>query len=169
MAGPGGVVPFAIELHLRPGDMLRVSLRPGAERLDGLSERVPEPGQPVLDAWWYGRVLGPADVAIALQAAQCQSQHSVRDTADETLDLIEALGTIAQQNDDENAPLVAHACQDGTGGLTVYGSGVDQFDSHSSVPSYQWCAFLRVLSAEPILISVSIPYRIVHEQTAWRP
>src|SRR5215475_7887067 len=48
---------FAIELHLRPGDLLRVGLRPGAERLDGLPERVPEPGQLVLDARWYGRVL----------------------------------------------------------------------------------------------------------------
>ena len=48
---------------------------------------------------------------MTLQSAQGQGQHPLRDAADASAQLVEAHRPIAEQHDDQNAPLVADARQ----------------------------------------------------------
>jgi len=65
-----------------------------------------------------------------------------RERTDHPLDLIEALRAIAEQDDDQHAPLIPDEGQNGAEVTTVFAGGIEEFDGHFSVLRYQICAFL---------------------------
>src|SRR5690606_4383244 len=85
---------------------------PLREPLDRLEQRLPETRELVLHA---RRDLGKhcsRDQSVALETTQRERQHALRDALDRATQVTETHGAIAEQVDDLNAPLVAHAIED---------------------------------------------------------
>src|SRR6202163_2688026 len=79
-----------VELRARAFDFRPMFVRPFAQRFDRLPQPAAEIGQLIIDPRRNGREYGAGDQAVALQAAQRQGQHPLRDAADHALDLVEA-------------------------------------------------------------------------------
>jgi hypothetical protein len=53
-------------------------------------------------------VHGPAHQPVALQGAHGQGEHALADPLDGMVQLAEAVGALAEEDDDHDAPLVSH-------------------------------------------------------------
>src|ERR1700730_299852 len=140
--------------------MLHVSPRPLAEWLDGFQSGAPELRQLVIHARRNCRQLCSLHQAVPLQSTKREGEHSLRNAADHAFDLVEALRTIAQQHDDQDAPFVADACQYRADGAAILACAIRNLDSHLCVLQYQLCAFLRALPAVPNLVQVTVLYHL---------
>ena len=133
------------------------ALRP----MTGSSSERPSARQLVVDARRNGRKHRAGDQAVALQAAQSQSQHALRNAADLALEFIEAHGTRAQAADDQNRPFVADAREHAADRAAVAGV--------MDVTLFHLRAFLRDVLAGIILASVTIgnlaPNRYLFKET----
>jgi osmotically inducible protein OsmC len=89
-----------VELLSRFEDFAKVSARPRTERFHGFPQSAAELGQLIIHTLRSGREHSPRDEAVPLQSTQCEREHPLRDTADHPFDFVEALRTIAEQDDD---------------------------------------------------------------------
>ena len=116
--------------------------RPRTERFHGLPQAAAELGQLIIHALRSRWENGPRHEAVPFQSTQREREHPLRNTADHPLDLIEAFRAITEQDDDQHAPLVPDARQDGAQVATVFAGGIGELDGHFVVLRYQNCAFL---------------------------
>jgi len=63
------------------------------------------------EAFHLGRCFAVVDQAVAFEPTQGERQHALRDAFDGSFDLAETLRSVAEQADDEDAPLVANAAE----------------------------------------------------------
>ena len=103
-----------VETRPRALDLRQVLERPFAERLHRLRQPAAEFGEFIVDPRRNGRKHGARDQPVALQPAQGQGQHPLRDAADLALQLIEAHRPVDQHHDHQHAPFVANPCQHGS-------------------------------------------------------
>ena len=61
----------------------------------------------ILDAWRDGGINRARDEAVALELAQGERQHALRDIADRTANFIETRGATGDEFHDQHRPLVA--------------------------------------------------------------
>src|ERR1700726_3658954 len=116
-------------------------VRPFAERLHRLPQPAAEIGQFVIDPGGNGREHGAGDQAVALEPAQRQGQHPLRNAADHALDLVKASRPVAEQHDDEHAPFVADPRQDRRHPSAIAVEvGVGRQDRHFDVLGFHRCA-----------------------------
>ena len=108
-------------MRLGNGDLILV--RPVDQRHDGLQQRSSHVSEFVIDAWRNGRKHRSRDQSIALQPAQGQRQHPLRNAVDAALQLVETPWAVSQHGDDVEAPLVAYAIQYSAGCHTTAGIG----------------------------------------------
>jgi len=132
-----------------------MSTRLQTERFDSLPQGGAQLGQFVIHTLRSGGEDSPRHEPVSLQSTQSERKHSLGNTADHPSDLIEPFGSIAEQNDDEHCPLVAHPRQDGAQGAAIYSRGVGKLDGHFDVLKYQVCAFLWAVAQVPILAQVA--------------
>src|SRR5581483_10603868 len=107
-------VVLPIETRASILDLGLVRHRPTSQRHYRLRQAAPEIGELVVDPWRNGRKYSPRDQSIALEPAQGQRQHPLRDAANHALDLVEALRAVAEHHDHEHAPFIADAGEDGS-------------------------------------------------------
>src|ERR1700687_4195589 len=126
-------------------------------------------GQLVVHAGRNGGENGAGHQAVAFQSSEREGEHSLRNAADHSFDLVEALRPVAEQYNDQHAPFVADAGQHRTDGAAVLARAIGKLGSHLYVLQYQICAFLRTLAAVYILVQVTVVYRTSNgEITSWR-
>ena len=87
--------------------------RPKLERVDRWNQRAAKVGQLIIDARRDARGDGAADEAVALEVAQSERQHALRDGGDLAPQLVEAPTAGAERRDDEHGPFVADALEQG--------------------------------------------------------
>jgi len=124
--------------------------RPCAERPDRLSQRTAERGELVIDARRDRRRDGARHEPVALEAAQREREHALRDAADRALDLTEATRTVGELHDEQHAPLIAHAREDRPDGTAV-GRHLLRPGGSLAVPQFHHCHSLRTASRSRIL------------------
>jgi hypothetical protein len=97
----------AIEPGARVLNLSLMLRRPSTKRFHRLSQAPTKLRQFIVDSRRNGRENGARDQPIALQTAQGERQHPLRNAADPALDLVEALWAVAERHNDEHAPFVA--------------------------------------------------------------
>lgn len=98
---------FVVESRACVSNDWTILLSPSCERHDGDEQGTPGPCQSVIHPRRSRRCHGPSDQRVALEAAQRQREHPLRDSIDRTPKLVEPQRTIAKDGNDENAPFVA--------------------------------------------------------------
>src|SRR6267378_3682669 len=127
-----------IEPRARVLDLGLMIRGPFAQRFHRLPQPASEIGQFVVDPRRNGREYGAGDQTVALQSAQRQGQHPLRDAADHALDLVEAPRDTSEHHDDEHAPLVADPRQDrGDAAAVAVEVRLRRQDGHSDVLRFQ--------------------------------
>ena len=105
----------------------------------------------------------PRHQPVPLEPAQGEGEHALGDAVHKPLDLVEALGPVAQEHDDQYAPFVADPRQHPVDALAGFGTMVGTI-SHLLVLRYQGCAavpemcVLARVSMVPILVQVTYLY-----------
>src|SRR5437588_8496313 len=107
----GGFFCRAVKLLARAGDLCLIAKCPIAERRDWFQQIAPERGQSIVDAWRNYRKHRARDQSVALEPAQGQGQHALRDATDRTPQFIEPQGTAAELGDHKHRPFVADTSQ----------------------------------------------------------
>jgi hypothetical protein len=148
------VIVAAANEKLRFFDALSILHGPLAEGADRNQQFAAERRQLIVDARRNRREDGAADEAVAFEAAQRRGQHLLRDAADRTLDLAEALGAITEVTHDQHRPFIADARQ--------YHAHPPAFLGEVKVTRFQNSASL---SGAPIVVTyalpVTIPYSVI--------
>jgi hypothetical protein len=133
-----------IKIVPRALDLRQMRERPFAERHHWHREPAPEIGQLVIDPRRDGRKHRARHQAVALQPAQGQRQHPLRDAVDHALQLIEAARSVAQQHDDQHAPFVAdprqHRGHAAAVLMRVWLTRKTGRDGYIDVLGFHWCA-----------------------------
>src|SRR3977135_3131398 len=96
------------------------------------------------------------DQAVAFQAAQCQREHTLRNTGDGPLEVVEPTRSQFEQNDEENAPFFAYTAQDFGHPIAVFGEVVFSTLNHTSVPPVSTTCLLATPHGIIILLRVLI-------------
>jgi len=154
----------------RAGFDLRLMIRrPFAQRFDRLPQAASEIGQFVIHARRNGREHRARHQAVALEPAQRQGQHPLRDAADHALDLVEAARAASEQHDDEHAPFIADPGQDRSDAAAIaIEVRVGRQDRHSGVLGYHGCARVSkmcVLAEFADSHSYSLSYKLIPRVT----
>src|SRR6185312_16682894 len=107
--GAGGPSAFsgAVELLPRVLNGGAVLARPRAEPADRFQQRAPQPGELVIDARWNRGEHRARDQPVALERAQGERQHALRDAPKRAAQFVEALRPRPERRDDQHGPLVA--------------------------------------------------------------
>src|SRR5258708_18756922 len=147
----------------------RRSSAPYCARFDRLPPAAAEIGQFVIHARRNGREHRARHQAVALEPAQRQGQHPLRDAADHALDLVEAARAASEQHDDEHAPFIADPGQDRSDAAAIaIEVRVGRQDRHSGVLGYHGCARVSkmcVLAEFADSHSYSLSYKLIPRVT----
>src|SRR5271163_3931849 len=123
-----------VELLARGGDFRLIADRPVAERRNRVEKVAPKRRQLIVDPRRHRRKDGARDQSVALQPAQGQRQHTLRNAADGAAQFVEAARALAEQRHDEDRPFVADPRQDVADGAAIGGQIL--------VPWFHQCALL---------------------------
>src|SRR5437588_3514266 len=103
----GGFFCRTVKLLAGAGDLSLIAKRPITERRDWLQQVAPECGQSIVDPRRNYRKHRARDQSVALEPAQGQGQHALRDAADRAPQFIESQRAAAELGDDKHRPFVA--------------------------------------------------------------
>src|SRR5205823_2214424 len=140
---------FRVEDGLRLVNRADIVERPLREAGDRLLQRMAKLGQCIIDARRNAWRDGPADETVALEVAQCERQHALRNAGNFAPELVETPRPLAERRDDKHGPFVADPRQQGADrpadwvGWVFHGLGTSMFLSHKFVLGAQKSAFLR--------------------------
>src|SRR5579862_5124861 len=142
---------IAVELRAGLGDFRLIAQRPGAERRDRLQQVAAERRERIIDARRDGRKHRARHQTVALEPAQRQGQHALRDAADRAPQLVEAQRAVAKPADHQNRPFVADPGQDVADGAAIGGQIL--------VPRFHRCALLCLFLVVTYLALVTHSHR----------
>src|SRR2546427_13035365 len=89
-----------VELGPRLDDVLHMAARPRAQRFHRLPQRAAKIGELVVHAGRNGWENGAGHQAVTFQSPEREGEHSLRNAADHSFDLIEALRPVTERSEE---------------------------------------------------------------------